>query len=482
MQKTITFIGRETERDKLDAMLLSPQAEFLAVYGRRRVGKTFLIRQYLKPNMVFDITGTQNGLKEQQLQNFFDEYLKRIKTKKQIPPPSSWHQAFTYLAKYLKGLPKTKTKLVVFIDEMPWLDTPKSEFISALEFFWNQHVSKMSNLLLIACGSASSWIKKKLINARGGLHNRVTQRIKLMPFNLHETELFIKAKGAALPRYQILEIYMAMGGIPFYLNQIVKGKSAAQLIDEICFSKNGLLHGEYVHLYHSLFKNANYHVAIIAALAAQPQGVIRQALATKTKLSEGSLSRALEELVDGDFISVYDPYINKKKEAVYKLTDLYSLFYLKFIKANKASGRGAWKQLSAGSSFAAWSGYAFENICMMHIPQVKAALGISGVYTITNSWMFRGSDELPGAQIDMIIDRADNTINLCEAKFTKDNFTITKNYAAQLKLKKTIFRQVSQTKKATFTTLLTTHPAIKNKYYADEIENEITMDKLFEKE
>ena len=313
------------------------------------------------------------------------------------------------------------------------------------------------------------------------MHNRVTQRLKLMPFNLHETELFIKAKGVKLPRYHILEIYMAMGGIPFYLNQIVKGKSAAQLIDEICFSKNGLLHGEYVQLYHSLFKNADYHVAIIAALAKQPQGITRQALAAKTNMSEGSLSRALEQLIDCDFITVYEPYINKKKESIYKLTDLYSLFYQKFIKPNKANGKGAWEQLSASNSFAAWSGYAFENICIMHIQQVKAALGIRGVYTITNSWMFRGNDELPGAQIDMIIDRADNSINLCEAKFTKENFTVTKNYAAQLKLKKTIFRQVSQTRKATFTTLLSTYPALKNKYYLDEIENEVTMDKLFEK-
>jgi hypothetical protein len=217
-------------------------------------------------------------------------------------------------------------------------------------------------------------------------------------------------------------------------------------------------------------------------LAAQPQGVSRQALSANTKISEGSLSRALEELVDCDFIAVYDPYINKKKEAVYKLTDLYSLFYLKFIKPNKASGKGAWKQLSAGSGFAAWGGYAFENICMAHIQQVKAALGIQGVYAITNSWMFKGNDALPGAQIDMIIDRADNTINLCEAKFTKDNFIITKKYAAQLKLKKTIFRQISQTKKATFTTLLTTYPVIKNNYYTDEIENEITMNSLFEKD
>lgn len=480
MKNRNSIIGREQEAKKLDALLRSPQAEFLAMYGRRRVGKTFLVRHYLKDHIVFDITGSQTGKKEQQLSNFFEELQSRTKNRKKQLPPANWHEAFAALTVYIKGLSKVKKKQVIFIDEMPWLDTAKSEFISALEFFWNQHASKINNLLLIACGSASSWIKKKLINARGGLHNRVTQRIRLLPFNLHETELFIKTKGISLPRYQTLELYMAMGGIPFYLNQITKGKNSTQLIDDICFSKNGLLHGEYAQLYHSLFKNADYHVAIIVALAAQPQGITRKGLAAKTKMSEGSLSRTLEELTDCDFISVFDPYINKKKESVYKLTDLYSLFYLKFIRPNKISGRGAWKQLSTGSSFTAWSGYAFENICMMHIQQVKTALGIQGVYSIVNSWMFRGNDALPGAQIDMIIDRGDNTINLCEAKFTKDNFAITKNYAAQLKLKKAIFNQVSQTKKVTFTTLLTTYPAVKNKYYLDEIENEITMDNLFE--
>lgn len=479
MQNVVTLIGRSYETGKLDTLLASSQAEFLVIYGRRRVGKTFLVRQHLKNNIVFDITGTQHATKEQQLADFYAECLKRKKGNKKIQPPLNWHDAFSCLVACLKTLPPKKKKHVVFIDEMPWLDTARSEFVPALEFFWNQHLSKMNNVLLIACGSASSWIKKKLINARGGLHNRVTQRIKLLPFNLHETELFLKRKGVMLPHYQVLELYMVMGGIPFYLNQVTKGKSSMQLIDEICFSKKGLLYSEYAQLYHSLFKNANHHVAIIAVLAAQPRGVSRQLLAAKTKLSEGSLSRALEELVDCDFISVYDPYINKKKESVYKLTDLYSLFYLKFIKPNKVTGSGAWKQLSTRSSFNAWSGYAFENICMMHVNQIKAALGIQGVYTLINSWMFKGNDTFPGAQIDMIIDRADNTINLCEAKFTNGNFIINKNYAAQLKLKKTIFRQVSQTKKVTFTTLLSTYPALRNKYYLDEIQNEITMDKLF---
>ena len=362
---------------------------------------------------------------------------------------------------------------------MPWLDTPKSGFISALEFFWNQHGSAMDNLLLIACGSASSWIKKKLINARGGLYNRVTQRINLLPFNLFETELFLTSLGVKLPRHQTLEMYMAKGGIPFYLKEAVKGKSATQHIDATCFSQHGLLYAEYSQLYHSLFKNAEQHIAIIEALASRPKGMVRLDIAAKTKLSEGSLSRTIEELPECDFISVYQPFINKKKTSVYKLTDLYSLFYLKFIKPNKKNGKNTWEYLSAQSGFGERSGYAFENICMMHIDQIKKALGISGVYTTTSSWMFRGNDTLPGTQIDLIIDRAGQNINLCEAKFTKENFVVTKSYATQLRMKKSVFKQATQTKKKIFTTLLTTFPALKNQHYPGEINNEITMDKLF---
>lgn len=482
IKKMNALIGREYEIEKLNNMLVPGQPDFLAVYGRRRVGKTFLIRQHLKNNIVFDFTGIKAGTTEQQLVNFYDEYVKRTKIKKIKHPPSTWQEAFSYLAAYLDKLPKKKQKHVVFIDEMPWADTPKSGFVSALEFFWNRHVSSMNNILLIACGSASSWIKKKLINARGGLHNRVTQRIKLMPFNLQETSLFISSLGAKLTPYQVVELYMVMGGIPFYLKEIVKGKSATQLIDDICFSPKGLLQGEYVQLYHSLFKNADNHIYIIETLASKPQGMTRQDIAGKTRISEASLSRALEELVDCDFISFYEPLINKKKTAIYKLTDLYSLFYLKFIKANKGGGKGTWQLLSNKSSFTAWSGYAFENICMLHINQIKRALGISGIYSTTSSWLFKGNDALPGAQVDMIIDRADQTINLCEAKFTRENFAITKSYAAQLRMKKSVFSQATQTKKTIFTTLLTTFPAIQNAYYLGEVDNEVTMDKLFKPE
>ncbi len=476
----ITIIGREKEREKLDKILLSNQAAFLALYGRRRIGKTFLIRQHLKDTLVFDLSGTKDGAKEQQLQNFFAEYLFRTAGHKETQRPQSWYQAFTYLAQYLLELPPTPTKHTVFLDEMPWLDTPKSDFIPALEFFWNQHISKMDNILLVACGSASSWIRKNLINARGGLYNRVTHRIKLMPFTLHETALFVQHLGVSLPQYQLLELYMVMGGIPFYLKAIEKGKSATQLIDEICFSPQGLLYEEYHQLYEALFRNADNHIALIEALAARPQGMTRTDIATDTKLNEAALSRTLDELVECDFVGIFQPLFNKKKDAIYKLTDFYSLFYLKFIKPNKGHNDRVWEQLSKQNTYTAWSGYAFENICMMHIGQIKKALGISGVYTKHSSWKFRGDDALPGAQIDMVIDRADQIIHLCEAKFTKENFALNQDYAARLRLRKSIFKQATDTKKAVFTTLLTTYPALQNKYYLEEIDNEITMAQLFE--
>lgn len=300
-----------------------------------------------------------------------------------------------------------------------------------------------------------------------------------MPFTLFESAAYLQNLGVHLTRYQILELYMVMGGIPFYLKEVEKGKSATQLIDDICFSPQGLLQEEYHQLYHSLFRNAENHIAIIETLAAHPQGMSRSAIAGYTKIPEATLTKTLEELTECDFISIYQPLFNKKKDAIYKLTDLYSLFYLKFIQPNKGAGGRVWEQLVKQSAYTAWSGYAFENICMMHIHQIKSALGISGVYTKHGSWKFKGDETLPGAQVDMIIERADQIIHLCEAKFTRENYALTKESAAQLRLRKSIFKQATKTKKAVFTTLLTTYPAIKNKYYLEEVDSEITMENLF---
>ncbi len=476
-----TIIGREKEIKILDKLLASDRAEFVAVYGRRRVGKTYLIYEHLKNNMVFSFSGAFELPTKIQIGNFFREYIRSTKGQRETDQPQDWSTAFSYLTDYLYELgKKSGKKTVVFIDEMPWLDTPKSGFVSALEYFWNQHASKMNHVLLVACGSAASWMKKKLLKSKGGLYNRVTRRIKLEPFNLQQTEWYCKKKRFKFSRYQIIQLYMVMGGIPFYLNELSSGKSVTQLIDEICFSSTGLLADEYEQLYYSLFKNAAKHIAIIEALAKHPYGLLRNQLIKKSGVPDGgTFVRTVEELLESGFIMKYQPFQKKQKDSIYRLIDLYSLFYLRFIKGNVADYTNSWQSLSNENSYTAWSGYAFENICMLHTPQILKKLGLSGTITQISSWHHKGNDEIPGAQIDLLIDRKDGVINLCEAKFSNKEYIITKGYASNLRRKRAVFEQVTKTKKSVVTTLITTYPAIQNKYHLEEIHSEVVMDNLF---
>ena len=475
------IIGREKELDILNKIMDSDRAEFLAVYGRRRVGKTYLIYEHLKEHIVFSFSGSFEEPTKAQIGNFFREYLRNTKGEGHTDPPTDWSTAFSYLTDYLYQLEHTSSqKLVVFIDEMPWLDTPKSGFIPALEYFWNQHASKMKHVLLIACGSAASWMKKKLLKSKGGLYNRVTRRMKLEPFNLHQTAAFCKHRKFKFSHYQIIQLYMVMGGIPFYLNELSQGKSVAQLIDEICFSPTGLLSDEYEQLYYSLFKNAANHMAIIESLSQNPYGLVRSQLVKKSGLPDGgTFTRALDDLVESGFIFKFQPFQKKQKDSIYRLIDMYSLFYLRFIKGNVSDLVNSWQMLSNDSSFIAWSGYAYENICMLHTAQILKKLGLSGTFTRISSWHHKGNDEIPGAQIDLLIDRKDGVINLCEAKFTNTEFIISKEYVARLRQKRAVFEQVTRTKKTVVSTLVSTYPAIQNQYYLDEIHSEVSMDDLF---
>jgi len=480
MNSKTHLIGRDKEITKLNNILASDHPEFLVMYGRRRVGKTFLIRQHLEKQMVFDFTGTYEANLKTQLGNFHNQY-KRWTGKEDTPKIRSWTEAFELLTNYLLSLSRRK-RIVVFIDELPWLDTRRSGFLSALEYFWNQHGSQMSNLLLIGCGSAASWIRKKLLKAKGGLYNRVTQRIQLHPFSLKETELYLKSRKLKFTRYQILQLYMAMGGIPFYLKEIPTNSSVDQVIDSLCFTPSGLLSDEYNQLYHSLFKSADDHVAIVEGLGSKPNGLTRSELLKSSKLPDGgTFTRALTELIDCGFVMSYKPYKKKKKDTVYRLIDLYSLFYLKYIQGNASARRNTWQNLKTHSGYTAWSGYAYENIALLHIDQLHHALNIDGMHTQVSSWRFYGNDEIPGSQIDLIIDRPDDIIHLCEVKFTNKEYILTKEYNTKLRQRTSIFQQASATKKLIVNTLITTYPAIQNQHYRDIIDSEVTMNELFEK-
>ncbi len=476
-----TIIGREKELKVLDKILHSDKAEFLAVYGRRRVGKTYLIYEYFKTHIAFSFSGSFEEPMKVQIGNFFREYIRFTKGEQETAHPKDWSIAFSYLTDYLYTLKDdSQQKAVVFIDEMPWLDTPKSGFVSALEYFWNQHASKMNHVVLIACGSTASWIKKKLLKSKGGLYNRVTQRIKLEPFNLHQTEVFCRHKRFKFSRYHVVQLYMVMGGIPFYLNELSSGKSVTQLIDEICFSSTGLLSDEYNQLYYSLFKNASNHVAIVETLAKHPYGLVRKQLLEKSKLPDGgTFTRTIDDLVESGFILKYQPFQKKQKDSIYRLIDMYSLFYLRFIKGNVSDFGNSWQMCSNDPAFTSWSGYAYENICLLHTSQILKKLGLSGTITQVSSWHHKGNKTIPGAQIDLLINRKDGVINLCEAKYTNKEYLITKEYAAKLRRKRAVFEQVTKTKKSVVTTLISTYSAIQNSYYLEEVHSEVEMDDLF---
>ncbi len=474
--KDIPLVGREEEKKVLLNTLKSNKPELVAIYGRRRVGKTFLVRNIYKSKLNFEITGIQNGTLKEQLQNFSYRLSEYSNSRTTPIIPSNWIEAFHLLSKHLTR--KKVKKHVVFIDELPWIATPRSGFLKAFDNFWNSWATK-KNIVVVICGSAASWMIKKVIHNKGGLHNRVTQVINLHPFTLAETEAFFNKKKISLNRYQILQIYMSIGGIPLYLDMIEAGKSASQNIDSLCFSSKGFLRDEFTKLYSSLFTNPASHVKVIRALSSKWKGLTRDEIIRQSKLSDGgSVNRILDELIYSGFISAYVPFDKKKKDKLYRLTDEYSLFYLKFIE-DSPSTKNTWVKLSQSQKWKAWSGYAFESICIKHGDLIKQALGIEAVYTEFSSFLIKGNKSKKGVQIDLIIDRNDNSINICEMKFYNGKFGLTKKYAAELRQKQIRFQEKSKTNKQLFLTMISSFGIEHNKNSIGLIDHDLTSDILF---
>ena len=473
------IIGRKEEQQVLQDCLDSNKPEFVAVYGRRRIGKTFLVKQFFKENFDFYITGAYQASRKDQLFNFkmtLESYSgKKRKT------PQTWLEAFFQLKDYLSSLGDRRK--VVFIDELPWFDTPRSNFISAIELFWNQWASDQ-NLLLVVCGSATSWMVNKLLGDKGGLHNRVTRSIYLSPFTLGETESFLSHNHIVFNRHQIVECYMMLGGTPYYLNMLQPKLSLAQNINKLFFEENAELKREFDFLFRSLFKDCKNYRKIVEQLSKRAKGMTRQELIEDCKITEnGNLTIVLDDLCNCDFIRRYTSYNKKQRDVIYQLTDLFSLFYLKYVKDANGMDETFWTDTIDSPSHRAWCGYAFEQVCLHHVRQIKRALGIEGVQCNVCSWSVPSKvDEegrkQEGGQIDLIIDRRDQTINLCEMKFSLQPFEITSSYMQHLIARRELFRQATGTNKALHLTMVTTYGIVKNAQYG-MIQSEVTMNDLF---
>ena len=472
------MIGRIKEQKILKEAYNSEYSQFVAVYGRRRIGKTFLVRETFEYSFTFQHAGAateslkgQLGLFRTSLQDFGHSDCPELKT---------WHEAFNQL-KVLIQNSKSKKK-TIFLDEAAWMDTPRSNFLSALEHFWNSWASNRKDVLLIICASATSWIINKVFKNRGGLHNRVTVRIPLAPFTLKECELYSKERGLKLNRYQILNLYMVMGGVALYWSILDKRLSAVQNIDQLFFNKDAKLNGEFYDLYNSLFKHPEAYKAIVVALGKHLPGLTRQELLKHTgQADNGVFSDRLEELEECGFIMKMRAFPKNKKESIYKLCDNFTIFYFKYIKTN-AGIEDFWTKNFKSQSIRSWSGFAFERVCLQHIGQIKKAIGIAAVSTTEHMWRFvpeKGEKDIKGAQIDLLIDRDDNVINVCEMKWASEEFVIQKADDADIKNKVSALERETGTKKAIHVTMVTTYGVKHNMYY-DEIQSEVVLDQLFD--
>ena len=476
------IIGRKQEQQELLRLYKSDESEMVVVYGRRRVGKTFLVNNTFGENcFAFKLTGLYHQKMNIQLRNFANA-LREYSGNSSLPVPKSWMDAFDQLKLYLKNR-DTNGRHVLFFDELPWLDTKGSNFLPAFEWFWNSWASAQCNILLIICGSATNWIINKFFKHKGGLYNRAGSKLFLNPFSLAETEQYLKHRGIEMERYDVAQTYMIMGGIPYYLKQLEPGRTLADNIDNCFFRRNGRLWDEFDNLYETLFANSDVYVKIVESLAGKLIGLSREEILSATKLPDnGKISSALRDLEKCGFIRAYRYFGRKAKLQTYQLADFYTLFYFRFIRDNYAIDEHFWTHMLDNPRKLNWLGYSFEQLIKSHINQVKRALGIGSVLTEQSGWHIDKRDladsSLTGAQIDLIIDRRDKAINICEAKFYSSEFVIQREYSMNLRNKVEAFRLATGTKKTLVPTMITTF-GVKQNSYSGLIQQQVTLNDLF---
>lgn len=480
------IVARKKEQLILNQLLHEPTSQFLAVYGRRRVGKTFLIREYFEDGFAFMHTAVSPmELKEKDEKLLYriqlDEFAVSLAKYgcQDTTPIKNWFEAFHRLEALLGSKRKTKKKMVVFIDELPWLDTPRSGFLSAFEHFWNGWGSGQHNLLLIVCGSATTWMLDNLINSKGGLYGRTTREMHIHPFSLAETETYFAHRGVTMDRYDIVQTYMMLGGVAYYMSYFKPGRSLAQNVDELFFQESGFLQNEYDRLFTSLFANNAHYRKIVELLSRNRYGMQREAIAEGTDITMGgTLSKMLKALVKSDLVSTYYNFGESKRNLYYKLTDMFCLFYLGFVQKSPSNNRTFWYDNQNSPKLNAWRGLAFEDVCFVHQQQIRNALGISGVHSEIYPWHLPSDGKTKGSQIDMVIERADRVVNLCEMKFTQNEFSIDKTYDAKLRDRLGDFSRMIGKKSNPQLTLVTTY-GLKYNMYSNRIQRVVTIDDLF---
>jgi hypothetical protein len=472
------IVGRVDPLRLLEGVLASKEPEFLAVYGRRRVGKTYLIRSYFEERSTFfELTGRVKGTLRMHLALFAESLSDAFLGGVPSAPPRSWHDAFQSLRTAVEQRARGDRKIVLFFDELPWLATRRGGLLEELELFWNRHASRMRHVVLIVCGSAASWMLQKVVHARGGLHRRLTRTLRLLPFSLPETTAYLEWRGLRFTLDEVVELYMTLGGVPHYLRLLEQGESIAQNIDRLCFGRSSPLRGELDEVFASLFDHADSHRRMVEVLARQRGGMaMNDALDAAHMASGGGATRLITALDEAGFISSHAPFGRSSRNRLLRVTDPFSLFAVRWMRSGRTR---RWSQLRGSPSWHAWAGLAFEMVCLEHIPAIQHALGISGVQVEASPWHHRGADGGAGAQIDLLLDRADNVISVCEMKFTEGPFAVDKRYAEDLRRKLAVFREETGTRKALRLVLVSARGLRRSRWSDSLVDAIVTLEDLF---
>ena len=469
------LIGRHKEQAKLQTCMNSERSEFVVVYGRRRIGKTFLVRRFFEDRYAFSFVGKHEVAKDLQLQEFA-KALQRYSGSAFVPVLKNWTEAFDGLQKLLASV-ETPGKKVVFFDEMPWMDTPRSDFVMALENFWNGWANMRDDILFVACGSATSWMVDKLLHNQGGLFNRITQKIYLRPFKLREVEQYLEENHFNWNHYQIAQCYMILGGIPFYLTLLNPKLSLLANMDELFFSDaHAMLRTEYNELYATLFKRPENYLMVIKLLTERKEGYTRKEISEKTKLGGAALTKVLSDLEQCDFVLSYSRYGNSKNNAIYRIKDFYTLFYYKYVQGKDTKDAHRWTHLSSTPQVMSWQSFSFELLCLLHLDEIKKSLGIDRILNDASAWRSKQTEQ--DTQIDLVIERADRNINLCEMKFSTAMYAIDKDYEQKLRERMSIFQAETKTRCSTRITMVTTYGVLKNKH-SGIVDDEVQLEDLF---
>ena len=467
------IFGRKSECCLIEKYLSTNRSEFVVVYGRRRVGKTFLLRQTLGDSICFSFTGMANITNAEQLQNF---NVTMHKYNPDAKSSSNWIEAFAQLENYLENV--NQERKVVFIDELSWMDTPKSNFLPAFEHFWNAWASARDDVKLFVCGSVASWMLDNVINNHGGLHNRITHEMYLEPFTLGECKQYFKELNFGYSDKEIAEFYMAMGGIPYYMSLMDKQQSVVQNIDRLVFSPTGELRNEKENLFRSLFRHSDDYITIIDALSTKNRGLTRSEILLITGLNNNAqFGKRMDVLEKCNFIRRYEDYSNYQRQTVFQLIDPLCHFWNKIVEANKRKATDFWSQSIGSPIYNTWSGLAFEILCLNHVPQIKQALGISGIQSSVYSWRTPATAD-DGAQIDLVIDRADRCVNVCEMKFCREEYEMTESESRRIEHRLLQFQRYAEQRKSLRLTMITSY-GIKRNTYSSIVQNEVTLADLF---